>query len=186
MDDIEAAKLPEFFKNWAVINGRCCDPKEGPDTIGRLRSKGCKVWTYRCVQFMTRHRILEYYRFYPWDTYMRGLDGFAYWTVYSPKGDDGWDSRDGRDEGLCWRGLDKKPVPTKMFEAVREGLEDVAYMDRLKKELARHKAAGRSFPQYEELLAAREAIMKANDQKKVDEWRLAVGRAIDSLCVIGK
>ena len=186
MDDIEAAKLPEFFKNWAVINGRCCDPKEGPDTIGRLRSKGCKVWTYRCVQFMTRHRILEYYRFYPWDTYMRGLDGFAYWTVYSPKGDDGWDSRDGHDEGLCWRGLDKKPIPTKMFEAVREGLEDVAYMDRLKKELARHKAAGRSFSQYEELLAAREAIMKANDQKKVDEWRLAVGRAIDSLCRNGK
>ena len=181
MDDIEAAKLPEFFKHWAVINGRCCDPKEGPDTIGRLRSKGCKVWTYRCVQFMTRHRILGYYRFYPWDTYMRGLDGFAYWTVYSPKGDDGWDSRDGHDEGLCWRGLDKKPVPTKMFEAVREGLEDVAYMDRLKKELARHNAAGQTFPQYEALLAEREAIMKANDQKKVDEWRLAAGRAIDAL-----
>jgi hypothetical protein len=27
------------------------------------------------------------------------------------------------------------PVPTKMLEAVREGLEDVAYMDRLAKEL---------------------------------------------------
>ena len=62
MDDTEAAKLPEFFKNWAVINGRCCDPKEGPDTIGRLRYKGCKVWTYRCVQFMTRHRIRRFVR----------------------------------------------------------------------------------------------------------------------------
>ena len=31
------------------------------------------------------------------------------------------------------------------------------------------------------LLAEREAIVKARDQKKVDAWRLAVGRAIDSL-----
>ena len=186
MDDIEAAKLPEFFKVWAVTYGRCRDPKKGPDTIGRLRAKGCKVWTYSCAQFMVRQSILDYYRFYPWDAYMHNLDGFAFWTVFRPEGDDGWDSRDGYDEGLCWRGLDKKPIPTKMLEAVREGLEDVAYMDRLKKELARHKAAGRSFPQYEELLAAREEIVKANDQKKVDAWRLAVGRAIDLLCGNGK
>ena len=186
MDDIEAAGLPEFFKNWAVIDGRCRDPEKGPETISRLRARGCRVWTYRCLQFMTRLPILGYYRFYPWEAYMRGLDGFAFWTVYDPKGDDGWDSRDGYDEGLCWRGLDKKPVPTKMLEAVREGLEDVAYMDRLKAELERHKAAGREFPQYEELLAVREAVVKSDDQGKVDEWRLAVGRAVDSLCRNGK
>ena len=78
-------------------------------------------------------------------------------------------------------GNGKEMIPTKRFEAFREGLEDVAYMDRLKKELARHKAAGRSFPQYGELLAVREVVVKANGQKKVDEWRLAVGRAIDML-----
>jgi len=186
MDDIEAAKLPEFYKQWTVINGRCEDPKEGPDTIRRLKKKGCKVWTYRCNQFMQGHSILGYYRFYPWKAHMLDLEGFAFWTVYSPKGDDGWDSRDGYDEGLCWRGLDKKPIPTKILEAVREGLEDVAYMDRLKKELSRHRDAGRTFPKFEELLAERDAIIKASDQKQVDQWRLAVGRAIDSLCTIGK
>ena len=139
------------------------------------------MWTYNCLQFMVRLPILSYYRFYPWDAYMRDLEGFAFWTVYSPGGDDGWDSRDGYDEGLCWRGLDKKPVPTKMFEAVREGLEDVAYMDRLEKELARMKAKGNRFPQYEALLAERDAIIKTTDQKKVDGWRLSVGRSIDSL-----
>ena len=181
MDDIEAAKLPEFFKQWAVINGRCRDPKEGPDTIGRLRAKGCKVWTYSCQQFMVRRSILGYYRFYPWDAYMRGLDGFAFWTGYSPHGDDGWDSRDGFDEGLTWRGIDKKPTPTKMLEAVREGLEDVAYMDALEKALAAERAAGRDHPEWGKLLADREAIIKSSDQKMVDQWRLAVGRAIDSL-----
>ena len=181
MDDIEAAKLPEFYKMWTVIHGRCRDPEKGPDTIRRLRQKGCQVWSYKCGQYMQGHATLKYYRFYPWDAYMMGLDGFAFWTVYGPRGDDGWDSRDGYDEGLCWRGLDKKPIPTKKLEAVREGLEDVAYMNRLEKELARLKANGKSFPEYEALLAERADIMKADDQKRVDAWRLAVGRAIDAL-----
>ena len=181
MDDIEAAKLPEFYKMWTVIHGRCRDPEKGPDTIRRLRQKGCQVWSYKCGQFMQGHATLKYYRFYPWEAYMMGLDGFAFWTVYGPRGDDGWDSRDGYDEGLCWRGLDKKPIPTKKLEAVREGLEDVAYMAILEKELARQKAKGKGFPQYEALLAERAGIMKADDQKRVDAWRLAVGRAIDSL-----
>ena len=130
--------------------------------------------------------VLDYYRLYLWRCYMRGLDGAAMWCSGTPSGDDGWDSRDEYDDGILWAGNGKEMIPTKRFEAFREGLEDVAYMDRLKKELARHKAAGRSFPQYEELLAVREAVVKANDQKKVDEWRLAVGRAVDSLCVNGK
>ena len=180
MDDIEAAKLPEFYKMWTVIRGRCRDPKEGPDTIGRLKAKGCKVWSYNCQRFMHNQKILPYYRFYPWECRLMDLEGCAIWTIYSPQGD-GWDSRDGFDDGIAWRGVDRKPIPTKRLEAVREGLEDVAYMDRLEKELARLKAKGLSFPQYEALLAARADIVKAEDQKRVDEWRLAVGRAVDSL-----
>ena len=95
----------------------------------------------------------------------------------------GWDSRDGFDDGVAWRGLDRKPIPTKRLEAVREGLEDIAYMDRLEKELARAKSEGRVYPKrYEELLSGREAIIKAEDQKLVDEWRLETGRAVDELC----
>ena len=185
MDDIEAAKLPEFYKMWTVIRGRCRDPKEGPDTIGRLKAKGCKVWSYNCQRFMHNQKILPYYRFYPWECRLMDLEGFAIWTIYSPQGD-GWDSRDGFDDGIAWRGVDRKPIPTKRLEAVREGLEDVAYMDRLEKELARLKAKGLSFPQYEALLAARADIVKAEDQKRVDEWKLAVGRAIDSLVTAGR
>lgn len=171
MDDIEAGKLPEFYRQWTVIHSRCKDPKEGPDTIGRLRKKGCKVWTYKCQQFMQGLSVLKYYRFYPWEAYMMDLEGFAFWTSYSPKGD-GWDSRDGYDEGLCWRGVDKKPIPTKILEAVREGLEDVAYMDLLKR--SENAAAKR-------LLDARDDVIKANNQKVLDSWRLAAGRLIDEL-----
>ena len=131
----------------------------------------CKVWTYKSQQFMQGRSVLKYYRFYPWEAYMMNLEGFAFWTSYSPKGD-GWDSRDGYDEGLCWRGVDKKPIPTKILEAVREGLEDVAYMDLLKR--SENAAAKR-------LLDARDDVIKANDQKVLDSWRLAAGRLIDEL-----
>ena len=109
------------------------------------------------------------------------LDGMAYYTIFTPEGDDGWDSRDGIDEGLCWRGIDKKPVPTKRLEAVREGLEDVAYMDRLERELARVAAIGKQFPEFTALLDGRRDIIKAENQERVNSWRLAVGRAIDVL-----
>ena len=115
------------------------------------------------------------------------LEGFGFWIIYSPKGD-GWDSRDGFDDGIAWRGLDRKPIPTKRLEAVREGLEDVAYMDALEKALARaESAAGDRRPpaalivEAKRLLAERAEIVKANDQKKVEAWRLATGRTIDSL-----
>ena len=110
----------------------------------------------------------------------------ALYTMFTPEGEDGWESRDGYDEGLCWRGNDKKPVPTKRLEALREGLEDVAYMNRLEKELARLKAQGMTFAQYEKLLAERKAVIKSLSQKKVDEWRLMTGRAIDDLVRKGK
>ena len=188
LEQIEKAKLPEFYRMWTVIHGLLKDPVRGPETRRVLKSKGAQVWSYQCRRYMQRRDILEYFRFYPWECRLMGLDGMAYYTIFTPEGDDGWDARDGYDEGLCWRGNDKKPVPTKRLEAVREGLEDVAYMDALEKALARaESAAGERRPparllaEAKRLLAERAEIVKANDQKKVDAWRLAVGRAIDGL-----
>ena len=178
LEDIRANGLDDFFKLWWIIYGRCADKVEGPKMINHLRSKGRSVWSYRCAMFMHNKETLEYYRFHPWRARLLGLDGFAFWTVGGPKGD-GWDSRDGYDEGITWQGLDKRTVPTRGLEAVREGLEDVAYMDRLEKELARVGCG--KFPAYEKLLADREDVLKRADQREVDAWRLAVGRAIDAL-----
>ena len=188
LEQIEEAKLPEFYKMWTVIHGLLKDPVRGPETRRVLKSKGAKVWSYQCRRYMQRRDVLEYFRFYPWECRLMELDGMAYYTIFTPEGDDGWDSRDGIDEGLCWRGNDKKPVPTKRLEAVREGLEDVAYMDALEKALARvevQDAASRPSAELlawaRSLLAERGEIVKARDQKKVDAWRLAVGRTLDLL-----
>ena len=103
---------------------------------------------------------------------MRGLDGVAMWCAGTRGGDDGWDSRDGYDDGILWSGNGKEMIPTKRFEAWREGLEDVAYMDLLKRS---GNVEARS------LLEAREAVIKAHDQKVLDSWRLSAGRLIDEL-----
>ena len=171
MDDIEEAKLPEFFRMWTVIDGVFRDKARGADVARRLRSKGCKVWTYTCARYMQTQDVLNYYRFYLWRTYMRGLDGAAVWTSGSRSGDDGWDSRDGYDDGVLWCGADKKMVPTKRFESFREGLEDVAYMSLLEKAGTKEAKA---------LLDAREDVMKSHDVKTLDAWRLSAGRAIDA------
>ena len=181
MDDIEAAKLPEFYKIWTVIRGMIRDPKRGTEVIRRLKAKGCEVWSYQCARYMVKQSILDYYRFYLWECYLKDLAGAAWWTSISPHGDDGFDQDDGADEGVLMRGINKKPIPTKMMQAIREGLEDVAYMDRLKKELARVQAAGKKFPEYEQLLKDCAGIMKRSRQSEVDEWRLKTGTAIDRL-----
>ena len=186
LEQIRDAKLPEFYKMWTVIHGLLKDPVRGPETVRTLKSHGAEVWSYQCQRYMQRRNLLGYLRFYPWECYLMKLDGMALYTMFTPEGEDGWDSRDGYDEGLCWRGNDKKPVPTKRLEALREGLEDVAYMNRLEKELARLKAQGMTFAQYEKLLAERKAVIKSLSQKKVDEWRLMTGRAIDDLVRKGK
>ena len=181
MDDIEEAKLPEFYKMFTVIDGMLRDPKRGPDIVRRLRRKGCEVWSYKCARYMQTQDVLDYYRFYVWECYMSGFDGAALWISFTKQGDDGWDSRDGYDDGALWCGVGKSVLSTKRFEAWREGLEDVAYMDILARKMAAAKTEGKDVSFAQALLDERKNILKTKNQTGVDEWRLAVGRAIDRL-----
>lgn len=183
LKQIEEAGLPDFFKVWSVAASRLFSPKQGPETLETLRKHGCKVWAYRCNLNMQTADLLEYYRFFPWEGYLKGLDGVAYWTFYSAR-NDGFDHRDGYDDGITWRGVDKQPVPTKRLEVVREGLEDVAYMDILKKriEAASAKNPKKNYAGYLKLISERpKQIMKNCSQQEIDRWRLEVAEAIEKL-----
>ena len=181
MEDIEAAKLPEFYKMWTLIGGLAHDPERGTDAIRRLRAKGCSVWDYRCAQHMHSRNATEYFRNAPRRAYLRGLDGTAIWTSGVRKGDDGFDAADGYDDGALWAGNDHEYVLSRNFEAFREGLEDVAYLDRLCKELKRHAVAGKKYPEYDSLEAEFALLTKEPDPQKMDKWCQAAGRAVDRL-----
>ena len=180
MDDIEAAKLPEFFKNWTIISDLAHDPKRGADTIRRLRAKGCSVWDYHCGLHMHTRSSLRYYRNSPRKAYARGLDGSAMWCSSNSKGDDSFDPSDGPDDGILWFGSNRRFISSKNFEAFREGLEDVAYVDRLKKLLKRDSETA---AKYGSLVTDFETQTRKPDQAAIEAWRLAVGRAIDSISI---
>ena len=55
----------------------------------------------------------------------------------------------------------------------------MAYVDRLKKELAR--AGGEATAKHRPLIEEFAVHCKAPDQAAIEKWRLAVGRAIDEL-----
>ena len=181
IEDIEAAKLPEFYKFWTLISDLAHDKKRGAETIRRLRSKGCSVWDYHCGLHMHQRSSLKYYRNSPRKAYMHNLDGSAMWCTSNSKGYDSFDASDGPDDGILWMGNDRRFTTSKNFEAFREGLEDVAYLDRLRKELKRHSALGNAYPEYEKLDAKFTEQCKKPDQREIEDWRLAVGRAINAL-----
>ena len=180
VQEMKDARLPDFYTQWTVIDTLIENPVRGPETIRMIRDAGKQVWSYQCSRFMHKANIRRYYRLYPWRCRLRGLDGVAMWTFCGWRGD-GWDSRDGFDDGVTWRGLRRSCVPTKQLAAFREGLEDVAYMALLERASADAKRAGRESPEVKRLLSAREAIVKSADQKLIDDWRMAAGRELDRL-----
>jgi hypothetical protein len=157
------------------------DKGRGDEMTRRLRAKGCKVWTYKCSLYMQTRDILDYYRFYLWRSYMRGLDGVAIWCSGGRSGSDGFDTRDGYDDGITFCGNGKTRIPTKRFEAFREGLEDIAYMDALAKEIAKAKGTKRDVSKAQALLDRRAEVMQKADYGVLDEWRLEAGRTIHEL-----
>ena len=109
---------------------------------------------------------------------------FAVWTSLHTHGEDGLDHRDGYDDGATLMDSNLKPIPTKRFEALSKGLEDVAYMFELKKQLERleGKLDKAEYQKYLDLITVKiSEIVKAASQELVDEWRDAVGTAIDKL-----
>lgn len=177
-EQIQKACLLKFFKVWAVAYSAKTKLFE------RLRDHNCTIWAYRCQLNMQTRSVLDYYRFFPWDGYMKNLDGVAFWTFNSAKGNDGFDHRDGYDDGITLLGMDRKPIPTKQLEAVREGLEDVAYMDILKKVLtkAQKQNPNKNYTKYQKLLKeVPMKIMRDKSQSGIEKWRIQVAMAIELL-----
>ena len=175
---LEKTGLLKFFKVWAV------NYSVKLKVFNELLEKNRIVWAYRCNYNMQIRDILDYYRFFPWWGYMNKLNGIAYWTFASSRSFDGFDHRDGYDDGITLIDNDHKPVPTKQFEALREGLEDVAYMDILRKTLAKAEKSnpGKDYSKYQKLLKDIPLqIMQDKSQDALDDWRIKVGEAIEQL-----
>lgn len=185
LQDIDEARLTDSHKNWTLISGLLKQsPEKTKEITDFFRERGCRIWAYKCATTMHTKPVLEYYRFFPWFGYQKKLDGVAFWTALSSRGEDGLDHRDGYDDGVTLLDSNRQPIPTKRLEAVSKGLEDVAYMFELENQLKRleGKLTAEEHQQYLDLITVKlPEIVKTASQELVDEWRITVGSAIDKL-----
>jgi hypothetical protein len=100
--------------------------------VAYYKSTGKPIWCYTCRVNMTSQPVLDYYRLKPWIAYQLGFDGVCFWAYNSWRGDP-WSDFDVvgeegySDNGVVYSG-DQGPIPSRRWEAFREGLQDYQYL----------------------------------------------------------
>jgi len=90
-----------------------------------FKRKGKPVWCYEACGKVKNLHPLDYYRMQPWVAWRHGLDGAGFWTY---EYGDLWDRW--AQFGLVYDG--DGPIPSKRWEAYRDGVEDFNYLSLLK------------------------------------------------------
>lgn len=105
-----------------------------------LRS-GKPVWSYECVSQVKSLSPLRYNRANAWRAFYFGLSGVGHWT-FSTTQQNHWFANAGHNDEYALVYPGERPVPSVRWEAVRDGLEDVAAASLLRERAGRHRAAG--------------------------------------------
>lgn len=112
----------------------------GDPRIARIM-KQKTVWSYECVSQVKSLSPLCYNRANAWRAKFFGLSGIGFWTHSTTEVDHWLPGKTINDEyALVYPG--ELPVPSARWEAVRDGLEDIAAVTILEAQIARHREAG--------------------------------------------
>lgn len=110
----------------------------GDPRIRRIMDSKKTVWSYECVSQVKSLSPLCYNRANAWRGYYFGLSGIGFWTFSTTQVDLWYANATKNDEyALVYPG--ERPTPSVRWESARDGLEDVAAMDLLKKEIERQR-----------------------------------------------
>jgi len=92
------------------------------ELLSFLKETGKPIWCYEAEGRVKNLHPLDYYRMQPWVAWRYGLDGAGFWT-YEWRVDlrDRWTQY-----GLIYNG--DGPIPSKRWEAYRDGVEDYNYL----------------------------------------------------------
>ena len=153
--------------NMRLVNGLLA----GDPRIRRIMDSGKPVWSYECVSQVRSLSPLCYNRANAWRAWYFGLDGIGFWTHCTTPTDPWLTGKSVNDEyALVYPGA--KPVPSVRWEAVRDGLEDVAAFALLKSRLEAQRAAGGNLEivkQAEKLMeTAAVDVMELSDQAFIE------------------
>jgi hypothetical protein len=91
------------------------------ERLGIMRADSSQVWSYECFPRVKRISPLGYYRHQAWLGWTLGLNGLGFWTYCTDPKDPWLPNKD--EYVLVYPGRDG-PIPSKRWEACRDGVED--------------------------------------------------------------
>ena len=146
--------------------------EQRPGDLQFIRERAHKLWTYVCSGPAKALPPHAYYRLMMWKAFQHGFTGCGFWAYADAgwSGDDAWDDFDGThpDFAVIYTARNAPPgvprseaiIPSKRWEAWREGIEDYELM-RLVANTARGAEAGGERQRAAALRAALQAAIEA-------------------------
>ena len=145
----EFMRFRELVDVWCLQDSHC---KRYPDWFETVMSFKKEVWTYECLRPMKAKKPYAYYRLLPWRAFQRGQTGAGFWTYYYglnfEPGAVPWNDtlRPHGFSGVVY-GAKASPVPlngenivpSRRWEAWREGVEDYQYLYELQQAIDKMK-----------------------------------------------
>jgi hypothetical protein len=143
----EFVRFREFVDIWCLQDSYC---ERNPQWLEQIKDFGKQVWTYECLRPMKAKDPYSYYRLMPWRAFKQGQTGAGFWIYYYglnfETGAVPWDDTlrpqgfscvvYGR-AGSSVPRLVENIVPSRRWEAWREGVEDYQYLYELQQEINR-------------------------------------------------
>ena len=153
-----------------------------------LTQTGRTIWTYQCNGPGKDLSPIGYYRLQSWGAWLTGARGSGFWT-YVGGGGNVWDDlSEKRSTYAIIYGSEEELVPSKRWEAWREGIEDYEYLVMLENELEKYKdntdevvKSGQEF-----LQQTPQRVFKESNPQVIDEARTTILRLLVELQSINK
>ena len=141
----EFKRFRELIDVWCLQDSHCVRYNDWFETI---KSFGKELWIYECLRPMKAKEPYSYYRLLPWRAFQRGQTGAGFWIYYYGLGFETgavpWNDtlRPHGFSGVVYGAgaspvpdLGENIVPSRRWEAWREGVEDYQYLYELQQEI---------------------------------------------------
>jgi hypothetical protein len=141
----EFKRFRELIDVWCLQDSHC---ESHPGWFETIKGFGKELWTYECLRPMKAKEPYSYYRLLPWHAFKWGMTGAGFWIYYYGLGFGPgavpWDDtlRPHGFSGVVYGAkatpvseLGENIVPSRRWEAWREGVEDYQYLYELQQEI---------------------------------------------------
>ncbi len=134
----EFLRFRELIDIWCLQDSHIV---KHPDWFEKIKSFSKQMWTYECFEPMKAQKPYSYYRLLPWRAFQRNQSGAGFWIYYYGLGYDPgavpWNDtlRPHGFSGVVYgtktekaMGYSESIIPSRRWEAWREGVEDYQYL----------------------------------------------------------